>query len=106
MVRHYSAKVDENQPDIVKVFRDAGATVGLIHRAGSGVPDLIVGYRGFDVQVEVKMPAKLKLTPKEAEYHDSWKGHKVAVISSDSEARGLLENINIYADYRDAANAR
>ncbi len=98
LVRHYSAKADKNQPDIVKVFRNAGASVGLIHRAGSGVPDLIVGYRGFDVQVEIKMPQKLKLTDKELKYHETWNGHKVAVVSSESEALGLIANIDMYAE--------
>ena len=90
MTRHYSAKADANQPEIVKAFRDAGASVGLIHRAGYGIPDLIVGYRGVDRQVEIKMPGKLGLTDKEGDYHRDWLGAPVAIVSTVDEALALL----------------
>ena len=90
LTRHYSAKADANQPEIVAAFRAAGASVGLIHRAGYGIPDLIVGYRGVDRQVEVKMPGKLGLTAKESDYHRDWLGAQVAIVSTVAEALELL----------------
>ena len=48
-----AARVDENQGLIVKALRACGATVRIITQ-GDGIPDLLVGYRGHTILMEVK----------------------------------------------------
>lgn len=74
-----TAKIDQNQPDLVKQLRDMGAAVQHLHQLGGGVPDLLVGYRGRWLVVEVKNPAlppsKRQLTPDEIKWHEAFAQH-------------------------------
>lgn len=71
---HKIARVDKNQPDLVKQLRDLGAEVQHLHQLGGGAADLLVAYRGRWHVAEVKNPdqppSKRKLTPDEREWHD------------------------------------
>lgn len=53
-----AAKVDANQPDIVKRLREIGVWVRPMHRVGEGFPDLLCWHRGRFFLVEVKMPGE------------------------------------------------
>lgn len=90
-----AAKVDANQATIVDDLRKAGCTVVPLHAVGGGVPDLLVGYRGRNVLLEVKdgrkPPSKRKLTDDQVEFHDGWRG-QVAVVESVKDA---LEAVGI-----------
>ena len=56
-MRH-AARVDVNQKAIVQAMRDAGAYVWII-----GLPvDLLVGYKGHTLLMEVKATSKKRLT--------------------------------------------
>ena len=46
-------RVDYNQSVIVESLRKAGAYVRIV-TMGDGVPDLLVGYKGFTLLLEVK----------------------------------------------------
>ena len=96
MSRHWSAKADANQPEIVKEFRRLGAYVLHIHRL-KNCCDLVVIYKGAVVMVEVKIPGK-PLTAGEDEFSQDWvrNGGKWACITSAEEARGLVENMALY----------
>ncbi len=84
-----AARVDRNQPEIVRALRDIGATVQHIHMIGGGCPDILVGYRGtsyvFEIKDSAKPPSKRRLTPMEAKWHDNWRG-QVAIVTSIDEA--------------------
>ena len=67
------AKVDANQAQIVQALRKVGATVLHLHPLGRGAPDILAGYRGRNILMEIKS-AKGKLTPQEAEFMWGWKG--------------------------------
>ena len=88
-------RVDANQRDIVQAIRQYGARVLPIHELGKGAPDLLVGYKGKNLLIEVKdgakSPSRRKLTEDEQVWHELWKG-QVAVITSVAEAIALLEN--------------
>jgi hypothetical protein len=88
-----AAKVDANQPKIVKALRQAGATVTPTHTAGAGFPDLTVGYRGVTYLMEVKdgskPPSARELTDPQIEWHDSWRG-QVAIVNDVDEALAVL----------------
>lgn len=87
-------RIDENQKDIVKTFRELGASVLILSSVGKGCPDLLVGLtdvkgRKINILVEIKdgskPPSKRKLTEDEQKFFDTWKG-KVVVIDSIAEA--------------------
>lgn len=84
-----AAKVDANQSDIIDALRKAGCTVQPLHAVGQGVPDLLCGYRGQNVLLEVKdgtkPPSKRRRTDAQVIWHDAWRG-QVAVVSSVDEA--------------------
>ena len=69
----YARRVDENQGDIVKALRACGATVRVVTQ-GDGIPDLLVGYNGYTILMEVKdgqkVPSARKLTDAEQEFFD------------------------------------
>ena len=81
-------KVDANQPGMVANLRDLGVSVEPIHQLGNGVPDLLCGFRGRNVLLELKSgsrPCDRRLTADEEEWHRGWRG-QVAVVSTLQEA--------------------
>lgn len=93
---HRAAKVDSNQSEIVQAMRRMGASVQHIHAVGKGCPDIICGFRGVNLLVEVKdgdkPPSKRRLTPDEIEWHDLWRG-QVAIVESIDDALALLNSV-------------
>jgi hypothetical protein len=75
-----NAKTDANQKLIVAAFRKMGASVAMLATVGNGIPDLLVGYRGKNYLVEVKMPGK-KLNALQALWHSEWRGQAVIIDS-------------------------
>jgi hypothetical protein len=90
----FAARVDANQPDIVRALRGAGASVQPLHTVGSGCPDLLVGIDGANLLIEVKdgskSPSKRILTPDQVEWHQAWRG-QVTVANSIAEALAVLK---------------
>ena len=84
-----ASKVDRNQSEIVLALRKVGATVHPLHAVGFGCPDLLVGYRGQNLLMEVKdgelPPSARRLTPDQIGFHSLWRG-QVAVVKSVDEA--------------------
>ena len=78
-----AAKTDSNQAAIVAMLRTCGATVCLLHTVGRGVPDLLVGYRGHNLLVEVKTAAG-KLNELQESWHNDWRGTAVVIKSTES----------------------
>ena len=93
---HRAAKADANQGEIVQALRQMGASVQHLHTVGAGCPDLLVGFRGVNLLVEVKdgekVPSKRKLTPDEERWHDNWRG-QVAIVESVDDAVALLSSV-------------
>jgi hypothetical protein len=83
-----AAKVDANQREVVAALRGAGASVQLLHAVGEGCPDLLVGYKGLNMLLEVKdgskPPSAQKLTPQQEIWHRDWRGHAVVVNSPEA----------------------
>lgn len=84
-----AAKIDANQPSIVKALRKAGASVEPLHMVGNGFPDVIIGIDGLNLLVEIKdgskAPSARKLTKDEEKWHAEWKG-QVTVLESEEQA--------------------
>lgn len=89
----YARKVDANQAEITEALRRVGASVQPLHTIGQGCPDLLVGYRGINLVLEVKdgekKPSEQKLTPDEANWHARWRG-QVAIVRSVDEALAAI----------------
>jgi Holliday junction resolvase len=81
---------DLNQSAIVRVLRDAGATVVITADIGGGFPDLVVGWRGKTYLVEVKNLTQL--SEKQLEFIERWRGGPVIVLRTvDDVVRFLQE---------------
>lgn len=93
-MRH-AARIDANQDQIVTALRAMGATVRIVTQ-GNGLPDLLVGFRGVTILMEVKdgqkVPSARKLTPAEQKFFEEWRGGIVAIVNSVDEAIDLLKN--------------
>lgn len=89
-----AARIDANQDQIVSALRAAGATVRVVTQ-GNGLPDLLVGYRGFTILMEVKdgkkVPSARKLTEAEKKFFDEWRGGMLAIVESADEALDILK---------------
>lgn len=88
------AKIDDNHRAIVDALRKAGATVQSLATIGKGCPDIVVGFRGKNMLMEIKNEnrplAKQKLSPDEQAWHDMWCG-SVAIVKNPSDALKALE---------------
>ena len=91
----YAAKVDDNQSEIVKALRKAGAVV-LITSQLKNAFDLLVGYRGNLFIVEIKdgnkIPSKRKLTEGEQKCKDNFNsvGVDYHIVKNIKEAIELI----------------
>ncbi len=90
-------KVDNNQTQVVKALRDLGATVQHLHAVGKGCPDIVVGFKGKNLLLEIKDGDKKVLTPDQVNWHKLWKG-QVNVVTSVDDAKLLLWKLT--NDYR------
>ena len=90
-----AAKIDDNQPELVKALRKIGALVTLLSGVGDGVPDLLVWYRDkwslLEVKDGAKPPSARKLTPDQAKWHALHKDARVFVVSSVEEAIAAVQ---------------
>jgi hypothetical protein len=89
-------RIDENQPEIVKTFRGLGASVLILSAVGKGCPDLALGIFGKNYLIEIKNgnkpPSAQKLTEKEQEFFESWKG-QVNIITSKEQAITFINSL-------------
>lgn len=89
-----AARTDENHEEIVKTLRAAGATVQSLAAVGQGVPDLLVGFRGQTLLIEVKdakqPPSKRRLTEDQIRWHGAWRGGPLAVVDGIDAALRVL----------------
>jgi len=68
----YARKVDGNQSEIVRVLTVSGAMVQSMASIGRGCPDLLVGFRGKWVVMEVKDGSKSPSSQKLREAQVTW----------------------------------
>ena len=89
-------RVDANQSEIVKAFREAGASVFITSSIGNGFPDLIVGIKGknylFEVKDGSKCPSQAKLTPMETIFFQTWSG-QAGLVKSSQQASDFVKTV-------------
>lgn len=83
-------RVDSNQKDIVTALRNEGYSVQHLHSVGAGCPDILVGYAGINVLIEIK-EGDGKLTPAQVVWHSTWQG-QIAVAKDKQEAIEIVKN--------------
>ena len=90
-----AARTDANQEEIVKALRAVGATVQSLAAVGHGVPDLLVGYQGKTILMEVKdgtkSPSKRQLTEDQVKWIDAWSGGSVFIVDNVEAAWNALK---------------
>lgn len=103
MIRRNARRRDDNEPPIVAALQAVGA--GVQRLDGRGLPDLLVGYRGRLLLLEVKrvdagiatrsvhrgrgnqLEGPLSgLTPDQREWWAQWKGPAPVIVQSVDEA--------------------
>lgn len=78
MIRH--GRIDSTHREVVEALRGIGASVQPLSDVGKGCPDLLVGYRGRNILLEVKGEASRKknpphgLTDAQRRWHRTWEG--------------------------------
>jgi hypothetical protein len=84
------ARIDTNHRVIVDALRDAGATVVSLAAMKHGCPDLLVGFNGETMLMEIKKDAKAKFTPDQLKFMANWKGGPISRVDSvDAAIRAL-----------------
>lgn len=99
-MRRRAPRTDANQPTIVDGLRERGVTVEITSALGNGFPDLVCGYRGLTVLIEVKLPQSDRVqggaggsrarlpeqydplhgfTPDERAFHARWTGQPIVI---------------------------
>lgn len=88
-----AAKTDANQAEIVADLRAVGATVQPLHAVGKGCPDILVGWRGRNVLIEIKdgsrVPSERRLNDIQVDWHAAWRG-QVAVAENSEQAMAII----------------
>jgi len=92
---YYKKRVDENQRAITHTFIALGASVLNLSTVGRGCPDLLVGYRGKSVLVEVKRNEKASFTEPQIKFMQEWRGGPVSRIDSVDAAIRLIKMLDM-----------
>lgn len=78
-------RIDRNQNEIVKTFRQLGILVYITSNLGNGFPDLVILFKNRIWLIEIKngklAKSAQKLTEKEDKFHTLWKDHVVIITS-------------------------
>lgn len=97
-----AAKIDANQPEIVKVLRQMGCTVQPLHTVGDGCPDLLVGAFGVTLLMEVKdgskPPSARRLTPDQEIWHRAWTGGPLVIVT---DIEGAIRAVSVCRSARE-----
>jgi hypothetical protein len=80
------------------VLRAYGATVQSLATVGNGCPDLLVGYQGKTLLMEIKdgnkMPSKKKLNDLQTNWHANWRGGALALVDNPESAIRMIRTLN------------
>ena len=89
-----AARIDANHEQVVSALRAAGASVQSLAGVGKGVPDLLVGFQGKTLLMEVKdgrkTPSERRLTEDQVKWHGAWRGGPLAVVDGVDAALRML----------------
>lgn len=88
--RALSVHRDKNEKPLLEVARRLGATWIPMH--GKNQPDGLLGWRGQNILIEFKNPARYASTSEgQSKFHKTWKGAPVHVIRTQDELLVLMK---------------
>lgn len=82
-----AAKVDANQASIIEDLRlIPDCSVLVLSGVGKGCPDILIGYRGANLLVELKNPETIRgekpeTIERQKRFRDGWKGQVLRAYS-------------------------
>ena len=89
-----AARIDANHEQVVSALRAAGASVQSLAGVGKGVPDLLVGFQGNTLLMEVKdgrkTPSERRLSEDQVRWHGAWNGGPLAIVDGVDAALRML----------------
>ena len=89
-------KIDANQTAVVQALRATGMTVWITSQMGNGAPDMVVGWRGLNIMLEIKdgdnVPSAQKLTVAEQNFSDTWAGQICIANSAEGAVLAVIEH--------------
>ena len=89
-----AARIDANHEQVVSALRAAGASVQSLAGVGKGVPDLLVGFQGKTLLMEVKdgrkTPSERRLTEDQIRWHGARNGGPLAIVDGVDAALRML----------------
>ena len=83
-------KTDANQKQIISDLKKIGVSVLNLSKVGNGCPDLLIGWQGKNILIEIKT-AKGNLNDSQIEFFKEWKGSKF-VCKSINEIIEIINN--------------
>lgn len=90
----YGAKKDANHNDVVSALEKAGASVLDMSAIGGGFPDLVCGFRGVTLLMEVKNPktayGRRGLNKNQIRWQQTWCGGPVSLVDGPESALRAL----------------
>ncbi len=93
-------RVDANQALIINELKACGFSVRDVHEVPEAL-DVIAGFMGFDVRIEIKdgkkPPSQQKLTEAEATEIATWRGRPIEIVRSVSDVHFLRDRIRVDA---------
>lgn len=85
-----ATNIDSNHQVIVSKLRQCGVSVQPLHATGNGLPDLLVGYRGHNVLLEIKSPTA-PIRKAQLEWLAKWGGQATIVYTWEQAMAVVLE---------------
>ena len=89
-----AARIDANHEQVVSALRAAGASVQSLAGVGKGVPDLLVGFQGKTLLIEIKdgrkTPSERRLSDDQVRWHGAWRGGPLAIVDGVDAALRML----------------
>ena len=100
----FAARRDSVEPEVIRVFQEAGWTVQPLN--GKGLPDLLLGPPGQrPILVEVKT-GNAGQTSDQVEWHKRWKGEPVPIVRNAAQARKLVRMLSAPLSHEDLSDIR
>lgn len=94
MPHGYACKVDANHKEIVDAMKAVGASIIDTSRLGKGMPDVIVGFRGQTILMEIKNPktqyGRKGLNANQRKWAEEWSGGPLSIVDSVDAALRML----------------
>jgi hypothetical protein len=87
MLNRFAARRDSNEQQIVRYLQNMGASVYRL--SGAGLADLLVGFMGKDLKLEVKTK-KGRLTSAQKDMRASWNGSETYIVKTLEDVDNVL----------------